>query len=1061
MQPGPQIAVLAALYTLTSNLFWAGLRSVPVPEPSLSAEAGNVVAAAAGAALDAAESAERAEAASGAAGASCEGAAARLDSLEARVLELAQLLQSSGGIPLGAPPPSPEPPASPWAALSAGLAALLGSWVLDVVKTGYSRSGQAIAVAEWCARLVSGLHVGVFYPTDPAFWHERILLWPASGDTVPRHWYVVTPDSDVYAETVTAGLGWGSRFAILDDAGGNPIIPGGALYAFQQLPTDEVLQGWIAEAIADSVAAGIVVLGPSDLMYLQRDGQEVPLGDVVPLPPALPAAAPEAADAVGDLGGTSPKEGKERLLESQARWGICPEVCHLPCFQQMLEYAGASGHKCWCPPALQPWRRALAREVLWRKWRRPGIPVKLAKRGVAEACKWIWLRAPDMGALGMEGDMVAIYLVRTIGWIGCPGGGSVEAWKEWWEALEALRLYAGVPQAWAVHVAAGLKSAMEPWERMALRGGVEETVLIGGGAAEIWAGAADWARGVHGAMGANEGRLALRVSDNASAEAWLRRRGAKERMMLHLDANGFLQTAILSGDRQAVEAGARVRAQLASTELRFMCDRCGKDHLRSADGTWISDTTRQMVAQNRLHAYINGANMGWLCDICWLRHLEEQGLPTPPGATVADKVKEHEQQRTGANNDKAKTLPSLGHLSLGFGCSPQADTRTLADLLMTPTGMKIPERANTTIPILRIRNERFGLKAAQAQIYSARTELEDLRAVIDGCGNPAAHVKLQYKKELGAMVAVGFFASMYDARTVAVQLDTFEFTPGYPLKAQAEEARSDDLAPQPALGRAAGHPQGARAGPKALREGVESAKPETLIEIQRRANGKSWEAGTDYPVSNCVGAGRIEGWFVTPKDKVERSGFGHLQSFSFEGNLVFHAEWSELLAGVNYSARDPVSFEVVVFPNGDHEARHAAAAEEHLAPPPGEGPTPWSGAARPGEPAPPNAGLADGKANGGKDMGYKDKGKGSDAAIVENSKGAGKKDIGGAQWIPGGGGWGWSPAASWAAEPWGGGWGACGSDTWGGSSWSGSSKWAAPFRGVPEFAVNPWQKHED
>eukprot|EP00959_Pyramimonas_sp_CCMP1952_P309270 6472282-Pyramimonas_sp.AAC.1 len=39
-------------------------------------------------------------------------------------------------------------------------------------------------------------------------------------------------------------------------------------------------------------------------------------------------------------------------------------------------------------------------------------------------------------------------------------------------------------------------------------------------------------------------------------------------MMLHLDANGFLQTAILSGDRQAVEAGARVRAQLASTELR-------------------------------------------------------------------------------------------------------------------------------------------------------------------------------------------------------------------------------------------------------------------------------------------------------------------------------------------------------------------------------------------------------------------------------------------------------------------------------------------------------------
>eukprot|EP00959_Pyramimonas_sp_CCMP1952_P221141 4623035-Pyramimonas_sp.AAC.1 len=42
----------------------------------------------------------------------------------------------------------------------------------------------------------------------------------------------------------------------------------------------------------------------------------------------------------------------------------------------------------------------------------------------------------------------------------------------------------------------------------------------------------------------------------------------QERMMLHLGANGFLQTAILSGDRQAVEAGARLRAQLASTEQR-------------------------------------------------------------------------------------------------------------------------------------------------------------------------------------------------------------------------------------------------------------------------------------------------------------------------------------------------------------------------------------------------------------------------------------------------------------------------------------------------------------
>eukprot|EP00959_Pyramimonas_sp_CCMP1952_P090366 1891546-Pyramimonas_sp.AAC.1 len=39
-------------------------------------------------------------------------------------------------------------------------------------------------------------------------------------------------------------------------------------------------------------------------------------------------------------------------------------------------------------------------------------------------------------------------------------------------------------------------------------------------------------------------------------------------MMLHLDANGSLQTAILSGDRQAVEDGARLRAEQARTEQR-------------------------------------------------------------------------------------------------------------------------------------------------------------------------------------------------------------------------------------------------------------------------------------------------------------------------------------------------------------------------------------------------------------------------------------------------------------------------------------------------------------
>ncbi|CAK0877508.1 unnamed protein product, partial [Prorocentrum cordatum] len=120
----------------------------------------------------------------------------------------------------------------------------------------------------------------------------------------------------------------------------------------------------------------------------------------------------------------------------------------------------------------------------------------------------------------------------------------------------------------------------------------------------------------------------------------------------------------------------------------YTCDRCGKDHLTAAEGTWISNSTRQMVAQNRPQAYINGANMGWHCAVCWIRHLEDNGLPAPAGTKLADRVREHEQQMSGTSNDRASALPSLGHLPLGYGCNPLADTWRLADLFMEPTGTK-------------------------------------------------------------------------------------------------------------------------------------------------------------------------------------------------------------------------------------------------------------------------------------------------------------------------------------------------------------------------------------
>ncbi|CAE7405381.1 IFT25 [Symbiodinium natans] len=70
---------------------------------------------------------------------------------------------------------------------------------------------------------------------------------------------------------------------------------------------------------------------------------------------------------------------------------------------------------------------------------------------------------------------------------------------------------------------------------------------------------------------------------------------------------------------------------------------------------------------------------------------------------------------------------------------------------------------------------------------------------------------------------------------------------------------------------------------------------------------------------NCIGAGRVEGWFCTSSFDNEKKGWGHVESYSFEGHLFFHLQRSPSLRGVRYSKRDPVSFEVVEF-NGRCEA---------------------------------------------------------------------------------------------------------------------------------------------
>lgn len=76
---------------------------------------------------------------------------------------------------------------------------------------------------------------------------------------------------------------------------------------------------------------------------------------------------------------------------------------------------------------------------------------------------------------------------------------------------------------------------------------------------------------------------------------------------------------------------------------------------------------------------------------------------------------------------------------------------------------------------------------------------------------------------------------------------------------------------------------------------------------------------SSMPATECIGAGRIEGWFATGSLRAESKGFGHVESYCFEGHLFFHLQRSPWLRGISYNQKDPITFEVVEV-NGKCEA---------------------------------------------------------------------------------------------------------------------------------------------
>lgn len=76
--------------------------------------------------------------------------------------------------------------------------------------------------------------------------------------------------------------------------------------------------------------------------------------------------------------------------------------------------------------------------------------------------------------------------------------------------------------------------------------------------------------------------------------------------------------------------------------------------------------------------------------------------------------------------------------------------------------------------------------------------------------------------------------------------------------------------------------------------------------------------GKQNPPGECIGAGRIEGWFANDHASVQAKGFGYVRSFCFDGDLFFHLKRSPSLRGVEYDKRAPMTFEVIEY-NGQVE----------------------------------------------------------------------------------------------------------------------------------------------
>ena len=71
--------------------------------------------------------------------------------------------------------------------------------------------GSGVGAEAFLRKLIPGTCVALYYPDDPDFWHEALVLYPSSDDCC----HILTPDDDEYVEDLACIWGEGPSRAVL------------------------------------------------------------------------------------------------------------------------------------------------------------------------------------------------------------------------------------------------------------------------------------------------------------------------------------------------------------------------------------------------------------------------------------------------------------------------------------------------------------------------------------------------------------------------------------------------------------------------------------------------------------------------------------------------------------------------------------------------------------------------------------------------------------------------------------------------------------------------------